>query len=52
MTEQQQPANLSVNDFDLWKHLKESSALELTIPDPQLAETIKKFYPPNEGLIK
>ncbi|QIZ06360.1 hypothetical protein HFZ78_06280 [Priestia megaterium] len=52
MTEQQQPANSSVKDFDLWKHLKESSALELTIPDPELAETIKKFCPPKEGLIK
>ncbi|MFP5108874.1 hypothetical protein ACSU6B_19215 [Neobacillus sp. C211] len=52
MTEQQQSANSSVKDFDLWKHLKESSALELTIPDPELAETIKKFCPPKEGLIK
>jgi hypothetical protein len=52
MTEQQQPANSSVKDFDLWKHLKESSALELTIPDPELAETIKKFCPLKEGLIK
>jgi hypothetical protein len=52
MTEPQQPANLSVNDTDLWKHLKEGPALELTIPDPQLAETIKKFYPPNEGVIQ
>jgi hypothetical protein len=52
MTEQQKPTASSVNDLDLWKHLKENSAMELTIPDPQLAETIKKFYPPKEGLIK
>lgn len=52
MTDQQQNTNFNVNDIDLWKHLMASSAMELNIPDPEIARTIKKFYPGKEGLIK
>jgi len=50
MTDPQQTTKL--NDVDLWKQLKESSAMELIIPDPEIVKSIKKFYPQKEGLIK
>jgi hypothetical protein len=50
MTNQSKNTNLNVNDHDLWKHLKACSAMKITIPDPEIALTIKKFYPQKEGL--
>lgn len=52
MTDHHQTPNIKINDLELWRYLEEKSAKDITIPDPEIVRTIKKFYPDNEGLIK